>query len=77
MCTCAQLQALPGPFLPLSILSPGLEHYELSNYARPGHRCRHNMVYWQGLPFYALGLGSASYLQVQGGGSAAGALVLA
>ncbi|KAI3430406.1 hypothetical protein D9Q98_005001 [Chlorella vulgaris] len=46
-----------------TLRAAGLEHYELSNYARLGHRCRHNMVYWQGLPFYALGLGSASYLQ--------------
>ncbi|KAL4422677.1 hypothetical protein ABPG75_008874 [Micractinium tetrahymenae] len=41
----------------------GLEHYEVSNFALPGHRCRHNMVYWEGRPFYGLGLGSASYLQ--------------
>ena len=41
----------------------GYEHYEVSNYARPGHRCAHNMAYWEGRAFYACGLGSASYLQ--------------
>lgn len=41
----------------------GYEHYEVSNYARPGHRCAHNMAYWQGRAFYSFGLGSASYLQ--------------
>jgi len=40
----------------------GYEHYEISNYARPGHRCRHNMTYWDGLPYYAFGMGAASYL---------------
>ena len=43
----------------------GFEHYEVSNYARPGHRCSHNMAYWEGRPFYAAGLGAASYLQVR------------
>mmetsp|Transcript_8544 Transcript_8544/g.24527 ORF Transcript_8544/g.24527 Transcript_8544/m.24527 type:complete len:480 (-) Transcript_8544:168-1607(-) len=40
----------------------GYEHYELSNYALPGHRCRHNMVYWTGESFHAFGLGAASYI---------------
>jgi len=41
----------------------GYEHYEVSNYARPGHRCAHNMTYWTGKPFYAFGLGATSYLK--------------
>jgi coproporphyrinogen III oxidase-like Fe-S oxidoreductase len=35
---------------------------QVSNYARPGHRSRHNQVYWKGMPYYAFGLGAASYL---------------
>jgi hypothetical protein len=35
---------------------------QVSNYALPGHRCRHNQVYWQGTPYYAFGVGAASYL---------------
>ncbi|WP_413173484.1 radical SAM family heme chaperone HemW [Anabaena azotica] len=41
----------------------GYEHYEISNYAKPGHQCRHNRVYWQNLPYYAFGMGAASYMQ--------------
>lgn len=41
----------------------GFEHYELSNYAQRGHRCRHNMVYWLGHGYYAFGLGAASFVQ--------------
>jgi len=45
-----------------TLRAAGYEHYELSNYALPGHRCRHNMVYWSGTPFHAFGLGAASYV---------------
>lgn len=32
----------------------GLEAYEISSFAKPGHLCRHNESYWTGLPFFAL-----------------------
>lgn len=40
----------------------GYHHYEISNYARPGHACRHNLVYWQNQPYYGFGMGAASYV---------------
>jgi putative oxygen-independent coproporphyrinogen III oxidase len=40
----------------------GWEHYEISNYAKPGNYCRHNLTYWHNLPYYAFGMGAASYL---------------
>ena len=39
----------------------GFEQYEISNYARPGYRSRHNSSYWQGIPYLGLGPGAHSY----------------
>ena len=40
----------------------GYERYEISNYAKPGRRCRHNMGYWTGEEYLGLGPAAASYL---------------
>ena len=40
----------------------GFEHYEISNYARPGHRSIHNGAYWSGADY--LGLGPSAYSTV-------------
>lgn len=40
----------------------GYERYEISNYAKPGRACRHNIGYWTGLPYLGLGLGASSYM---------------
>jgi oxygen-independent coproporphyrinogen-3 oxidase len=40
----------------------GLAHYEISNYARPGMECRHNLIYWANDAYFGFGLGAASYV---------------
>lgn len=44
------------------LTAAGYEHYEVSNFARPGHRCRHNETYWLGRPFFGIGPGAARYV---------------
>src|SRR5262249_15696815 len=43
--------------------SVGFEHYEISNHARPGKRCRHNQVYWANEAYFGLGMGAARYIE--------------
>lgn len=40
----------------------GYEHYEVSNFAKSGHRCRHNEVYWAAESYWAVGPGAARYV---------------
>lgn len=39
----------------------GYENYEISNWALPGHQCRHNLTYWHNLPYLGMGAGAYSY----------------
>ncbi len=41
----------------------GLLMYEISNFARPGHECRHNLVYWANEAYFGFGLGAARYIR--------------
>jgi oxygen-independent coproporphyrinogen-3 oxidase len=44
------------------LTAAGFEHYEVSNFAQDGYRCRHNETYWRGASYYAAGPGAARYV---------------
>jgi len=44
----------------------GYEHYEISNFAKPGYRSRHNSSYWQDIPYIGLGAAAHSYTVLEG-----------
>ncbi len=68
-------KAQQGKFTPLSddkeaelykeychmITNAGFEHYEISNFAKPGFRSRHNSVYWEQKPYLGFGAAAHSY----------------
>ncbi len=44
------------------LAAAGFEHYEISNFARPGYRCRHNERYWANEAYFGFGVGAARYV---------------
>ncbi len=44
------------------LTAAGYRQYEVSNFAKPGHECRHNLVYWHGEAYLACGVGSHGYI---------------
>ena len=45
----------------------GFEHYEVSGYAKPGHRCRHNLNYWTFGDYIGVGAGAHGKITTKGG----------
>ncbi len=65
----ASTKAAPDPDLQADMFAlacdvlrdAGFEHYEVSNWAKPGHECSHNLGYWRRDPYLGLGAGAHSY----------------
>jgi oxygen-independent coproporphyrinogen-3 oxidase len=47
-----------------ALAAAGYAHYEISNFAHPGHEARHNQSYWRGIAYLGLGAGAHSYAPV-------------
>jgi len=45
------------------LTAAGYIHYEVANWALPGHLCRHNLAYWRNREYYGLGVGAHAYLR--------------
>jgi len=45
-----------------TLAAQGYRHYEISNWAKPGRECRHNLVYWRNQPYLGIGVAAHSYL---------------
>ena len=50
-----------------ALTGAGFEHYEVSNYAKPGQEARHNLGYWQGRDYLGLGCGAYGTLRAPSG----------
>lgn len=57
----AEQQARQFELLVQTLTAAGYQHYEISNFALPGHESRHNSSYWQGLPYLGIGPSAHSY----------------
>ena len=47
----------------------GYQHYEVSNWAKPGYECRHNLGYWERRSYVGLGAGAHSFRTTAAGGT--------
>ena len=45
------------------LVGAGYQRYEISNYAKPGYRCRHNCGYWRRVPYLGFGVGAATFFE--------------
>ncbi len=47
------------------LIDAGYQHYEISNFAKPGFESRHNSMYWKNRAYYGLGAGAHGYIERQ------------
>lgn len=47
------------------MIQQGYHHYEISNFARSGYECRHNLLYWQAREYLGIGSGAVSFINNQ------------
>ena len=57
-----ELEAEMFEYIIEELENAGFEHYEISNFSKPGFESRHNLVYWDNAEYYGLGAGASGYV---------------
>ena len=57
-----ELEAEMFEYIIAELERAGFEHYEISNFAKPGFESRHNLMYWDNAEYYGIGAGASGYV---------------
>ena len=57
-----ELEAEMFEYIISELEKAGFEHYEISNFSKPGFESRHNLMYWDNAEYYGIGAGASGYV---------------
>ena len=57
-----ELEAEMFEYIIAELEGAGFEHYEISNFSKPGFESRHNLMYWDNAEYYGIGAGASGYV---------------
>ena len=57
-----ELEAEMFEYIIAELERAGFEHYEISNFSKPGFESRHNLMYWDNAEYYGIGAGASGYI---------------
>ncbi|UJD00009.1 oxygen-independent coproporphyrinogen III oxidase [Streptococcus oralis] len=57
-----ELEAEMFEYIIAELERAGFEHYEISNFCKPGFESRHNLMYWDNAEYYGIGAGASGYV---------------
>lgn len=57
-----ELEAEMFEYIITELEQAGFEHYEISNFSKPGFESRHNLMYWDNAEYYGIGAGASGYV---------------
>ena len=60
--TKEDLEAEMFEYIIAELEKAGFEHYEISNFSKPGFESRHNLMYWDNAEYYGIGAGASGYV---------------
>lgn len=60
---CEEEETKMYEYIETKLKKNGYDHYEISNYAKPGYASKHNLCYWNNEEYYGFGLGAAGYIK--------------